>query len=102
MATFCKSEDCPTSQELLAFQLGDIPVADSKWVRVHLASCEFCAAEVEFYEHYPPREESVEVNESPAMPAPLQELAEALIGKKNGSREMDELFRGMEIEEWDR
>lgn len=102
MATFCKNEDCPTSQELLAFQLGDIPVADSKPIRTHLSICEFCAAEVEFYEHYPPREEVVEQYELPEMPAPLQELAEALIGKKNSSREMDELFRDMEIEDWGR
>ncbi|CAN5648222.1 hypothetical protein BH24ACI3_BH24ACI3_04450 [soil metagenome] len=102
MATFCKNEDCPTSQELLAFELGDIPVADSRPIRAHLAVCEFCAAEIEFYEHYPPREDFTEAIEYPAMPAPLQELAEALIGKKNGSREMDELFRGMDVEDWGR
>ncbi len=102
MATFCKNEDCPTSQELLAFQLGDISVADSRPIRTHIAVCEFCSAEVEFYERYPPREEFPEVSESPIMPAPLQELAEALIGKKSSSRHMNELFRGMDVEDWGR
>ncbi len=102
MATFCKNEDCPTSQELLAFQLGDIPVADSRAIRNHLPICEFCAAEVEFYERYPPREEFPEFSESPAMPAPLQELAEALIGRKNSPRHMHELFRGIDNDDWGR
>jgi hypothetical protein len=46
---------------------------------VHLAGCEFCAAELEFYRAYPPYD--VE-SAAPPMPTPLFELAEALIAKE--------------------
>jgi len=45
----------------------------------HLASCDFCAAEIEFYRHYPPDLAEIAV---PPMPRPLLELAEALIAKE--------------------
>ena len=76
MANFCKNEDCPTSQVLLAFQNGDIEVKDSADIRRHLAGCEFCAAEVEFYSYYPPADEPVKAEK---IPQPLYELAEALL-----------------------
>lgn len=80
MASFCKNEDCPPSQLLLAFQNGEIEVKDSSAIRRHLCVCEFCAAEVEFYSHYPQAEE--EAVEPDKIPPPLYELAEALLGKK--------------------
>jgi len=82
MANFCKNGDCPTSQELLAFQNGDISVADGKWIRIHLVGCEFCTAEADFYDRYPQGDEQSDSVESPEMPAPLYELAQALIGKR--------------------
>ena len=80
MASFCKNEDCPPSQLLLAFQNGEIEVKDGSAIRRHLCVCEFCAAEVEFYSHYPQAEE--EAVEPDKIPPPLYELAEALLGKK--------------------
>ncbi len=78
MANFGKNEDCPASQELLAFQNGDTPVNESVGIRRHLADCEFCASEVEFYSHYPPTEVAEEA--PPAeIPAPLFELAESIL-----------------------
>src|SRR5690606_17789794 len=53
MGNFGKNEDCPPSQDLLAFQNGDIPLRESAGLRRHLAECEFCSAEVDFYEKYP-------------------------------------------------
>ena len=82
MARFCKNEDCPTSEDLLAFQFGDMPLSEGPGIRRHLAVCEFCSAEVEFYENYPPTDES-NVTEADAMPRPLQELAEALLAKRS-------------------
>ena len=82
MANFCKNEDCPTSAELLAFQTGDMPVSEGSGIRKHLTACEFCAAEVDFYSHYPQAEEGVESIEPSQMPRPLFELAEALLNKK--------------------
>ena len=58
MVTFCKATNCPSSQELLAFQ----------------------NSEVEFYAHYPPSEEIVARVE---IPLPLYELAEALLGNRH-------------------
>ena len=82
MANFGKHEDCPTSEELLAFQNGDIPVNESGGIRRHLADCEFCASEVEFYSHYPPSEVPEEAPSS-EIPAPLFELATSLLNNKS-------------------
>lgn len=79
MSNFCKNEDCPPSHELLAFQNGDIEVSDSVHIRRHIAWCEFCAAETEFYGHYPPANDKVKPEK---MPEPLHDLAEALLRDK--------------------
>jgi hypothetical protein len=89
MTEFCKNEDCPASDELLAFQVGDMSVSDGAWIRRHLAVCEFCSAEVEFYTNYPQAEEKVEAAE---MPRPLFELAEALLNKKKDDAFFDKLL----------
>lgn len=78
---FSKNEDCPSSQKLLEFQNGDLEKARGTEVRKHLAACEFCAAEVEFYSHYPQEEGS---SETSAIPGPLYELAEALLKNRQG------------------
>ena len=81
MITFCKSADCPTSQDLLAFQNAAANSGGEKSeIRRHLAVCEFCAAEVEFYAHYPQAEERVGKVE---IPLPLRELALALLENKH-------------------
>lgn len=81
---FCKNEDCPSSNELLEFQVGELSKRRRGEVRKHLSTCEFCSAEVEFYSHYPQEDgqfDSVAINE---IPAPLFELAEALFRNRNG------------------
>jgi hypothetical protein len=89
-AGFCKNEDCPSSDELLCFQTGDLSLGRGSEVRKHLSSCEFCEAEVEFYSHYPPDESSSEVTQ---IPAPLFELAEALLKNRHaGSSSLYSLF----------
>jgi hypothetical protein len=81
MITFCKSTDCPSSQKLLAFENGGATSAKERGkIEEHLAACEFCAAEVEFYAHYPQSEETVTKVE---IPIPLYELAEALLSNKH-------------------
>lgn len=75
---FCKSEDCPSSQDLLDYQNGDLDRERSVDIRLHLRSCEFCTAETEFYSLYP------QINDDPtpepeAMPDSLLELAESLL-----------------------
>lgn len=74
---FRKSEECPSSQELLDFQNGDIDRERGVDIRIHNSSCEFCAAEVEFYSRFPQvHDESGEEPEE--IPESLYELAEAL------------------------
>ncbi|MGD9562933.1 MAG: hypothetical protein AB7F88_12965 [Pyrinomonadaceae bacterium] len=92
MAKFCKNEDCPTSEDLLDFQTGDMPVGEGSAIRRHLAACEFCAAEVEFYENYPPASEEDESAEADSIPTPLFELAEALLIKKRDDAFFDRLM----------
>lgn len=92
MAKFCKNEDCPTSEDLLAFQIGDTPVIEGATIRRHLAACEFCAAEVEFYENYPPAPVHDETIEADSIPTPLYELAEALLVKKRDDAFFDRLM----------
>ncbi len=81
MITFCKSADCPTSQKLLAFQNNAVDsTKEAMEIRRHLAVCEFCVSEAEFYAHYPQAEEKVGKVE---IPLPLFELAQALLSNKH-------------------
>ena len=80
MAAFCKDINCPSSQELLSFQHGEIFLGVFGRIESHLAVCEFCAAETEFYRHYPQSEEAIAGVE---IPPPLLELAEALLSDKH-------------------
>ena len=80
MITFCKNVNCPASQDLLAFQKGETTFKENTDIIRHLGTCEFCAAEVEFYLHFPQGEEMVP---SVDIPLPLYQLAEALLGSAN-------------------
>jgi hypothetical protein len=61
-------------------------------VSIHLASCEFCEAEVEFYSCFPQEDGSAEAVE---IPAPLYDLAEALLKKHHVSgKSLNSLFNG--------
>jgi hypothetical protein len=74
---FRKSEACPSSQELLDFQNGDIDRERGVDIRIHNSTCEFCAAEAEFYSRFPQIQDESGV-EPEEIPEPLFELAEAL------------------------
>lgn len=79
MINFCKNASCPSSTELLTFQKGEFSNKDSEIIRTHLTDCEFCAAETAFYARFPQAEEEcAETN----IPAPLFQLAEALLGSR--------------------
>jgi hypothetical protein len=79
MVNFCKNANCPSSQALLRFESGEVSQKENREIRSHLATCDFCSAEVEFYAHYPQAEERIETAE---IPAPLYELAKALLGNR--------------------
>ena len=80
MVTFCKSAICPSSQQLLAFENGDASANEREKIESHLADCDFCASESEFYAHYPQAEEPVPIVQ---IPIPLYELAEALLSDRH-------------------
>ncbi|MBK9156047.1 MAG: hypothetical protein IPM25_17880 [Chloracidobacterium sp.] len=92
MAEFCKSEECPASDDLLAFQLGDIGPIDGGYIRRHLANCDFCTAEVEFYENYPPASENEAPPAAAPIPQPLFELAEAILTRRASDPLFDDLI----------
>jgi len=76
MDHFRKEKHCPSSYELADVRLCELNGLDGLKLATHLASCEFCAAELSFYSHYPldePRDSAEN------MPQPLRELAEALL-----------------------
>lgn len=81
MITFCKSAICPASESLLAFQNGELSVKEFEKIKIHLAVCEFCTSEVEFYAHYPQAED--ESAATVEIPIPLFELAQALLNNKH-------------------
>jgi hypothetical protein len=80
ISAFCKNEDCPPSDDLLAFQTGELEMPRMSDIIGHVNLCDFCAAEIEFYEHFPPIEVPSELSE---IPAPLFELAAALLSNRD-------------------
>jgi hypothetical protein len=80
MTGFYKNENCPSSHELLGFEKGELPDQRGSAIRRHIATCEFCAAEVDFYSHYPQAEGTTEPAE---IPAPPYELAEAILKNRH-------------------
>jgi hypothetical protein len=87
MKRFRKTEECPSSEKLLAFQNGETDPATATGIRRHFRSCEFCAAEAEFYALYPPGDEKMRLEN---IPPPLFELADALLRRK---RDLAPLYR---------
>jgi anti-sigma factor ChrR (cupin superfamily) len=96
MATFRKQEDCPTSQQLLAYQLGDLKSAESRVIGRHLSACEFCTSEVDFYEHYPVAKEVEESTADTKMPEPLYELAESILNRKHGKQSIADMMKDID------
>ena len=89
MESFCKREECPTSDALLALAESD-SWAYIDEIESHLLDCEFCAAELEFYRLYSPVKEEALIEE---MPRPLRELAHALLQKKTDLTPLYRLIR---------
>jgi len=93
MTGFFKNEDCPSSNELLEYQNGDLPRTRGSEIGRHLGSCDFCEAEVEFYSTYPQGRDD-NTSEIGEIPAPLFELAEALLKNRHtDSRSLNALLK---------
>lgn len=89
MITFCKSTNCPASQDLLAFQKGEAPKKENDSIKNHLKTCEFCVVEVEFYERFPQDDENIV---SVEIPLPLFQLAEALLNNQQNISLLNKLL----------
>jgi hypothetical protein len=76
MSNFRKEKHCPSSFDLVEVASGALNGEQGLRIATHLASCDFCAAELEFYQHFPP--EPIDITDA-VMPEPLKELAEALL-----------------------
>ncbi len=79
MITFCKGLNCPASKTLLRFQTKETNKIEAEAIEAHLNMCEFCDAEVQFYENHPQAEEPCE---TASIPFALFELAESLLGNR--------------------
>lgn len=91
---FRKNEDCPSSHELLAYESGELPHAYELAIGEHLVTCEFCEAEVEFYSRFPQEDLANDVASSVEIPAPLFQLAEALLKKHHtDAKSLNSLLR---------
>ena len=93
MTGFRKNEDCPSSQELLDFQKGVVERSLRGGIRSHLVLCEFCAAEVEFYSYYPQEDSPCDTSEREEIPAPLYQLAEALLKNRHDASSLNSLIK---------
>lgn len=98
MINFRKNANCPSSQDLLAFQKDELSSEIGTLIKEHINICEFCETEVEFYTHYPQSEEKVKAE---TIPLPLYELAEALLSNRRQEFSvLDNLFsknQGLEL-----
>ena len=71
-----KQRHCPSSQVLVSYQHHSLANWQTSHVAFHLAKCDFCAAELQLLSKFPL---AAHCDESPAMPAHLRALAEALL-----------------------
>jgi hypothetical protein len=92
---FRKKPSCPLSGELLSFQKGESGPREQEKITIHLRFCEFCAAEADLYKRYPQAEVPVE---SPQIPEPLYELANALLRNQRQDRS---IFNELMLDESD-
>lgn len=76
LTIFRKSAACPSSETLLAYRQGGLQSTRRTWVESHLASCDFCDAELQLLNRYRAMSERVIVGE---IPAELRELAASVL-----------------------
>jgi hypothetical protein len=75
---FRKSALCPASQTLLNYRRLNLTPGNTALVRIHLAECEFCCAELQLLNRYRYRAEDVVLGE---IPTALRRLAEMVLGR---------------------
>jgi glutaredoxin len=73
---FRKRASCPSSQELLGYNLSSVTDEQRSRVKAHLLSCDFCNAELQLLTRH---RVDVEEDALVEMPAQLRRLAERLL-----------------------
>jgi hypothetical protein len=73
---FCKTADCPTSEALIAYGSSLVAPGILNFIENHLASCDFCGAELQLLSSCDFGNEEYSLAE---MPQHLRRLAEALL-----------------------
>ena len=73
---FEKKRQCPSSEVLVSYQQCSLNRGQKSPIAFHLATCDFCKAELQLLSKYSSAEES---HESPPVPVSLRTLAEALL-----------------------
>ena len=76
VTAFRKRVSCPSSQTLVAFRRSRLDYEYNARIETHLATCDFCNAELQLltFHHSDPEEYAFA-----EMPAPLRRLAEGLL-----------------------
>jgi hypothetical protein len=82
---FFKQATCPSSETLLAYGASALAAATRRSIAEHLATCEFCDAELSLLEeHFPTEREEYSIT---TIPMDLRCLAEALLNRNSQSLE---------------
>jgi len=79
VTTFYKQATCPASETLLSYHACGLAIEQRRRVTAHLATCDFCSAELQLFTEHPPCKESDVPSEEATMPLSLRCLAEALL-----------------------
>lgn len=94
---FGKRTDCPSSDRLLAFRQKKLGSFASDLIRRHIDGCDFCSAELEFYQHLRALpEENIKAGK---IPSHLYELAEAILTNRSSGVNALETIIGKRNEE---
>jgi len=95
VSLFCKTARCPTSEALLAFYRSALATEGHPYIKDHLASCDFCSAELQLLTQY---RNDVEEYSLAEMPAQLHRLAEDLLKANTATmRGFAELREGRQL-----
>lgn len=94
MTSFCKKRECPASQEILEASIGSLARERRGALSEHFCECEFCRAELEFYQHYPQAKGEPEFQQ---IPEPLFDLATSLLSRDPDLAPFYRLMNGRDV-----
>ncbi len=78
-ATFCKQKSCPSAEVLLLYIETGLAVAKHGRVAAHLATCDFCGAEMQLLASHNIDQVETDATLEAEMPRHLRRLAEDLL-----------------------